>query len=94
MPFERNTTRWSKPTRNVLSVFLKEHHIDQESRNYGGGAISAIMHAPEGSDNKNKADDTVTVNKGHRAALEDNTQLLYDIIQCALYCGTLICGFR
>ena len=54
--------------RNVLSIFFKEHHIDQGSRNYGGGGISDLMHTPDDSDFKNKADETVTVNKGHITA--------------------------
>ena len=28
-PFERNTTRWSNILKNVLSVFFKDHQIDQ-----------------------------------------------------------------
>ena len=49
-PFERNTTKWSKPMRNVLSMFFNYHHIDQVSSNYGGGDIADIIHAPDGSD--------------------------------------------
>ena len=50
IPFDRNTPTWSKPMTNVISVFFKEHHIYQGSRNYGSGAIVDIMHAPDGSD--------------------------------------------
>ena len=64
--------------------FSKELHIDQGSNNCGGGYISAIMHMPYGIDVKNKADDTVTVNKGHSTASEDSTQLLSEIRQCAV----------
>ena len=80
--------------RNFISVFFKEHHIDQGSSNYGGGAIAAIMHALDGSDVKNKYDDTVTGNKGHSTTSEDATQSLSDIRHCVSDCGTLICGFR
>ena len=80
--------------RNVLSIFFKEHHIDQGSRNYGGGGISDLMHTLDDSDFKNKADDTVTVNKGHITAPEDSTQSLSKIRQCVLDFGTLICAFR
>ena len=68
--------------------------MDQVSSKYGGGYISAIIHAPDGSYVKNKADDTVTGNKGRSKTSEDTTQLLYEIIQCSSNCGTLICGFR
>ena len=80
--------------RDVLSVFFKEHHIYKGSNNYGGGAIASIMHAPDGSDVKNKADDTETGNKGHSTISEDATQSFSDIIQCALDCGTLIFGSK
>ena len=49
--------------RKFLSVFFKEHHIYHGSINYGDGNIAAIMHAPYGSDVKNKAGDTVKQNK-------------------------------
>ena len=93
IPFERNTTMWSKSMRNVPFVYFKEYHIYQVSRKSGGGAILAIMHALDGSDGKNKADDTVTGNKGHSTASYDTTHSLYDIRQCASDCGNLICGF-
>ena len=92
-PFERNTTKWSKPMRNVLSVFFKEHHIYQGSINHGGGDIDAIMYAMDVSDIKNKADDTVTWNKCHINVSEDATQSLSEIRHCALDCGIRICGF-
>ena len=53
---------------------FKEQHIDKACSNYGGGDIAVIMHAPDGSDVKNKADDTVTGNKGHRTTSEEATQ--------------------
>ena len=65
--------------RNFISVFFKKHHIDKGSVNYGGGDIYGIMHAPYGSVVKNKSDDTVTVNKGHSTASEDDTQSLSTI---------------
>ena len=68
---------------NVLSVFFKKHHIYQVSINYGGGAIAAIIHASDGSDVKNKSNDTVTGNTGHSTASEDATQSLSNIRQCA-----------
>ena len=72
---------------------FKENHTYQGPGNYGGGTIANIMHAPDGSDVKDKDDDTFTVNKGHITASEDATQSLSDIRQYASDCGTLICGF-
>ena len=63
IPFERNTSRWPKPMRNVLSVFLKEHQIYQVPRNYSGRYIADIIHAPDVSDVKNKADEKVIGNR-------------------------------
>ena len=36
----------------------------------------------------------VTVNKGHIFAVKYDTKLLFYLIQCVSYHGTLICGFK
>ena len=72
----RNATRWATPLKNVLSGFFKKCHIDQESSNDDDRPIAATMCASDGNGIENKADDTVTGNRGHGVAAEDKTSLI------------------